>query len=326
MSPGPGRSRCQNLQVVATLSAATATACSSTSRSSRSPRAAGVVHDGRRQDLEGRLQGLREGRRGDADGEAPRDRVQGHRGPAREAGRAEAPTTPGTTPLRRPHRPPLRRRRRGSDHEACRASRDAPPRACERLGDRCARCQEPADVVRDRGTRAREQHAAAEPDEHADGAAPARRRAGRVLDRRLRHRFARSVRSRRQDDGTGQRDRDVLSRRVAVPQRRSRRRAQLLPRPRQVEQRRRAATTSRRCCASSRSRSSRRRSRRARASADATLGSAACAPAVPYVQGKWAFSQGKYDDALGLFAQVAAGLGLRAASRVLHGHRARREA
>ena len=42
-------------------------------------------------------------------------------------------------------------------------------------------------------------------------------------------------------------------------------------------------------------------------------------PAVPYVRGKYAFSQGKYDDAIAHFAEVAEGLGLRAAGAVLTG-------
>ena len=118
------------------------------------------------------------------------------------------------------------------------------------------------------------------------------------------------------------------SRRSISPSRctegRSRRRAHVLPGPRRVGRSRRAVLPAA-LDAHRRDRDREGRSRRAPRRRCRKLDGAGSA-GLPYIRGKWAFSQGKYDDAIGLFAQRAEGLGVRAAGRVLHGHRAGREA
>ena len=103
-------------------------------------------------------------------------------------------------------------------------------------------------------------------------------------------------------------DRDVLPRRVAVPEGRPRRRAHVLHRDRR-DRHARASTTSRRWSALVEIAivAERRPAAKTRSPTLDEISPASALPPVPYVRGKYAFSQGKYDEALAAFDEVPKG-------------------
>ena len=196
------------------------------------------VHGRRRQDLQGRVPRLREGRRGDADGEAPRGRVQGHEvAPEKPAERRRQRRRPGAHAAAPAGHP--RRRHRESDH--------APADICVALAlalaaAGCRRVARPPTSTsklagyEQRGARSSAQICRARTSIARSRTAPARRRAGRVRARRLRRRRARAVRSRRASRARD-RKRDVLPRPSRCSRRATRRGAHVLPADRRRQHR-----------------------------------------------------------------------------------------